>query len=268
MSILDQILDRTRADVAERKVRVPLAELQARCRDRAPTRDFLGALRRESDVRDRRRGRIRVIAEVKKASPSRGVIRPEFDPPALARSYAAAGANAISVLTDVPFFQGDLAHLAAVRSSVTLPILRKDFHVDPYQLWEARDAGADAVLLIAAALSPRQLQDLVGLGRELGVAALVEVHARPELDAALGSGAAAIGINNRDLRTFEVSLETTFGLLPHVPAATALVSESGVSAPAQVARLAAAGVDAILVGEGLLRHADVSSALRSLVGAE
>lgn len=268
MSILEQILERTREDVAERQVRVALAELQARCRDRAPTRDFLGALRRESDVRDRRRGRIRVIAEVKKASPSRGVIRPDFDPPALARSYAAAGANAISVLTDVPFFQGDLAHLAAVRSSVTLPILRKDFHVDPYQLWEARAAGADAVLLIAAALSPRQLQDLVGLGRELGVAALVEVHARPELDAALGSGAAAIGINNRDLRTFEVSLETTFGLLAHVPAATALVSESGISAPAQVARLAAAGVDAILVGEGLLRHADVRSALRSLVGAE
>jgi indole-3-glycerol phosphate synthase len=267
MSILEQILDRTREDVAERRVRVPLAELQARCRDRAPTRDFLGALRRASDVRDRRRGRIRVIAEVKKASPSRGVIRPEFDPPALARSYAAAGANAISVLTDVPFFQGDLAHLVAVRSSVTLPILRKDFHVDPYQLWEARDAGADAVLLIAAALSPRQLQDLVGLGRELGVAALVEVHARPELDAAVGSGAAAIGINNRDLRTFEVSLETTFGLLPHVPPATPLVSESGISAPAQVARLAAAGVDAILVGEGLLRHADVSGALRSLVGA-
>jgi len=267
MSILDQILDRTRADVAERKARVPLAELRARCRDRAPARDFLGALRREPDVRSRRGGNIRVVAEVKKASPSRGVIRPDFDPPALARAYAAAGANAISVLTDAPFFQGDLSHLVAVRGTVTLPILRKDFHVDPYQLWEARDAGADAVLLIAAALSPRQLQDLAGLARELGLAALVEVHARPELDAALASGAALVGINNRDLGTFHVSLETTAGLLPHVPAATVVVSESGISEPAQVARLTAAGVDAILVGEGLLRHADVGSALRSLVGA-
>jgi indole-3-glycerol phosphate synthase len=267
MSILDRILDRTRADVAERRDRVPLAELRARCRDRAPTRDFLGALRREPDVRSRRRGAVRVVAEVKKASPSRGVIRPDFDPPALARAYAAAGANAISVLTDAPFFQGDLSHLVAVRGAVALPILRKDFHVEPYQLWEARDAGADAVLLIAAALSPRQLQDLVGLGRELGLAALVEVHTRPELDTALASGAALVGINNRDLRTFHVSLEATVGLLPHVPAATVLVSESGISASAQVARLAAAGVDAILVGEGVLRHADVGRALRSLVGA-
>lgn len=266
MSILDQILDRTRADVAERRARVPIVELQARCRDRAPTRDFLGALRRDPDVRGRRRGAIRVVAEIKKASPSRGVIRADFDPLVLARSYAAAGANAISVLTDAPFFKGDLAHLVAVRGAVTLPILRKDFHVDPYQLWEARDAGADAVLLIAAALSPRQLQDLVGLARDLGLAVLVEIHARPELDAALASGAAMIGINNRDLRTFEVSLETTFGLLPCVPAETVLVSESGIADPAQVAQLAAAGVDAILVGEGLLRHLDAGGALRRLMG--
>ena len=266
MSILDQILDRTRADVQDRRVRVPLVEQQARCRDRAPARDFLGALRREPDVRGRRRGTIRVIAEIKKASPSRGVIRPDFDPVALARGYAAAGADAVSVLTDGPFFQGSLADLVAVRGTITLPILRKDFQVDPYQLWEARDAGADAVLLIAAALSSRQLQDLVGLGRELGLAALVEIHARPELDAALASGAAVIGINNRDLRTFEVSLETTLGLLPCVPAETVLVSESGIADPAQVAQLAAAGVDAILVGEGLLRHPDAGGALRRLMG--
>jgi len=266
MSILDRILDRTRADVQDRQARVPLVELQARCRDRAPARDFLGALRRDPDVRGRRRGTIRVIAEIKKASPSRGVIRADFDPVALARSYAAAGADAVSVLTDGPFFQGSLTHLVAVRGAVTLPILRKDFHVDAYQVWEARDAGADAVLLIAAALSPQQLQDLVGLGRDLGLAALVEVHARPEVDAALASGAGLIGINNRDLRTFEVSLETTFGLLPHVPAATVVVSESGIADPAQVARLAAAGVDAILVGEGLLRHPDAGDALRQLMG--
>src|SRR5512146_3333816 len=179
VSILDQILHRTRADLAERRGRVPLVELRARCRDRAPARDFLGALRRDADARERRRGAIRVVAEIKKASPSRGVIRADFDPVALARSYAAAGAHALSVLTDAPFFQGDLAHLAAVRGAVALPILRKDFHVDPYQLSEARDAGADAVLLVAAALSPRQHQDLVGLARDLSLAALVEIHARP-----------------------------------------------------------------------------------------
>lgn len=266
MSILDQILDRTRADVQDRRARVPLVELQARCRDRAPARDFLGVLRRDPDVRARRRGAIRVIAEIKKGSPSRGVIRADFDPAALAGAYAAAGADAVSVLTDAPFFRGSLTHLVAVRDAVTLPILRKDFHVDAYQLWEARDAGADAVLLIAGALSSRQLQDLVGLGRDLGLAALVEVHARSELDTALASGAGAIGINNRDLRTFEVSLETTFGLLPDVPATTVLVSESGIADPAQVARLALAGVDAILVGEGLLRHPDVGAALRRLMG--
>lgn len=266
MSILDQILDRTQADVRERRARIPLVELQARCRDLAPTRDFPGALRRDPDLGGRRRGTIRVVAEVKKASPSRGVIRPDFDPVALARAYAAAGANAISVLTDVPFFQGGLTHLVAVRGAVTLPILRKDFHVDPYQFWEARDAGADAVLLIVAALSSQQLQDLVGLGHDLGLAALVEVHTRTELDTALTSGATVVGINNRDLRTFEVSLETTFGLLPHVPAATVLVSESGIAEPAQVARLAAAGVDAMLVGEGLLRHPDAGEALRRLTG--
>lgn len=266
MNILERILDRTRADVEVRRARVPLAELEARCRDRAPTRDFRGALRRDPDGHRRRRGPMRMVAEIKKASPSRGVIRPDFDPVTLAQSYAAAGADAISVLTDGPFFQGSLAHLAAVRGAVALPILRKDFHVEAYQLWEAREAGADAVLLIAAALSSRQLRELVDLGRDLGLATLVEVHAPSELEAALVSGAGAIGINNRDLRTFEVSLETTFGLLPRVPGETVLVSESGIVESAQVAQLAAAGVDAVLVGEGLLRHADVGGALRRLVG--
>ena len=264
MSILETILSRTRADLADRRVRVPLAELQARCRDRAPARDVRRALRREAGQGTRRRGALRVIAEIKQASPSRGVIRPGFDPVALARAYAAAGAQAISVLTDVPFFQGSLDHLAAVRAAVEVPLLRKDFHVDPYQLWEARAAGADAVLLIVAALPVGQLQDLLGLSRELGLAALVEIHTRPELDVAVASGADLIGINNRDLQRFVVSLETTFALLPLVPDPTVLVSESGIAEPAQVARLAAAGVDAILVGEGLLRHPDVGEALRRL----
>jgi indole-3-glycerol phosphate synthase len=264
MSILETILSRTRSDLADRRMRVPLAEIQARCRDRAPARDFRRALRREAGQGTRRRGALRVIAEIKQASPSRGVIRPGFDPVALARAYGAAGAQAISVLTDAPFFQGSLDHLAAVRDAVEVPLLRKDFHVDSYQLWEARAVGADAVLLIVAALPAGQLQDLLGLSRELGLAALAEVHTRAELEVAMASGADLIGINNRDLQRFVVSLETTFALLPLVPDAAVLVSESGITEPAQVARLTAAGADAILVGEGLLRHPDVGAALRRL----
>jgi indole-3-glycerol phosphate synthase len=177
-----------------------------------------------------------------------------------------AGAAAVSVLTDAPFFQGSLAHLEAVREAVDLPLLRKDFHLEPYQLWEARGAGADAALLIAAALSLSELQDLLGLSREIGLTALVEVHTHQELDAALACGAKLVGINNRDLRTFEVALSTTFDLLPLVPNEVVLVSESGIRESTEVMRLAAAGVDAILVGEGLLRHADVGGALRRLLG--
>jgi indole-3-glycerol phosphate synthase len=267
MSILDEILRRTRADVLDRRARVPLEELRARCRDLPPTRDFRRALRRESGEVGRRRGAVRVIAEVKKASPSRGVIRPDFEPVAIARAYAEAGAAAISVLTDAPFFQGSLAHLGAVRQAVEVPLLRKDFHLDPYQLWEAREAGADAVLLIAAALGPSEVRDLLALSREIGLAALVEVHTRPELDTAIACGADLVGVNNRNLQTFEVALATTFTLLSAVPDGTVLVSESGIGAPEEVARLAAAGADAILVGEGLLRHADVGAALRRLLGA-
>ena len=249
----------------DRQAQASLVELQARCRDRAPARSFLRALKRESGAPGRRQGPIRVVAEIKKASPSRGLIRPDFNPVALARAYAAMGANAVSVLTDSPFFQGSLAHLVAVREAVELPVLRKDFHIDAYQLWEARAAGADAVLLIVAALPPSQLQDLLGLSRDLGISALTEVHTRAELDVALACGAALVGINNRDLRSFDISLETTFGLLPWVPADVVLISESGISARSEVIRLAAAGVDGILVGEGLLRHADPGQALRRLM---
>jgi indole-3-glycerol phosphate synthase len=267
MSILDDILHRTRADVLQRRAGTPLAELKARCRDLAPARDLCGALRREAGTAGRRAGPIRVIAEVKKASPSKGVIRADFAPAALAQAYRSAGAHAISVLTDAPFFQGSLDHLVAVRQAVEAPILRKDFHVDPYQIWEARAAGADAVLLIAATLSPPDLADLLDLCRALSLTALVEVHTRQELETALASGARLVGINNRDLKSFEVSLETTFALVPFVPPEVALVSESGISQAEEVARLASAGVDAILVGEGLLRHADVGEALGRLLGA-
>jgi indole-3-glycerol phosphate synthase len=264
MSILDEIVKRTREDVLRRRARTPLSELEARCRHLPPTRDCLAALRRPAGT-GRRSGPVRVIAEVKKASPSKGVIRQNFAPAELAQAYARAGAHAISVLTDEPFFQGSLEHLGAVRGAVNLPILRKDFHVEPYQLWEARTAGADAVLLIVAALSPTALQDLLALSKALTLSALVEVHTRQELETAWLAGAEIVGINNRDLKSFDVSLQTTFGLLPFVPAGVVLVSESGISLPEEVARLASAGVDAILVGEGLLRHADVGAALRNLV---
>ena len=266
MSILDDILRRTRADVLDRRARVPLSELKGRCRDSPPPRDFVGALRRVVGNGERRAGPIRVIAEAKKASPSKGVIRPDFAPADLARAYARAGAHAISVLTDAPFFQGSLEHLVAVREAVDLPVLRKDFHVEPYQLWEARAAGADAVLLIAAALQPAEFLCLMELSRELTLTALAEVHTRQELEMVLECGAELVGINNRDLQSFEVSLETTFGLIPHVPPEVVLLSESGISRPEEVERLASAGVDGILVGEGLLRHPDVGKALQSLVG--
>lgn len=266
MSILDEILQRTRADVLDRRAHVPLAELKRRCHNCPPTRDLIEALHREEGRDGRRVGPIRVIAEVKKASPSRGVIRPDFSPEDLARAYARAGAHAISVLTDEPFFHGSLDHLTAVRKTVDLPILRKDFHVDPYQLWEARAAGADAVLLIAAALEPAEFLDLMELSRELRLTALAEVHTREELEGVLTCGAGLVGINNRDLQTFAVSLKTTFDLLPHVPPEVVVLSESGISRPEEVAQLASAGLDGILVGEGLLHHADVGKALRHLVG--
>jgi len=266
MNILDAILQRTRSDVRAREARVPRADLEARCRALAAPRDFAAAIRRQGDRAARRVGPIRVIAEVKQASPSKGVIRPAFAPVDIARSYAAAGAHAISVLTDEPFFQGHLDHLAAVRQAVRVPVLRKDFHVEAYQLWEARAIGADAVLLVAATMMPERLRTLLALSRELALAPLVEVHTREELDVALGCGARVIGINNRNLADFSVSLETTFRLVEAVPEDAVLVSESGISEHGEVERLAAAGVDAILVGEGLLRHADVGGALARLVG--
>jgi indole-3-glycerol phosphate synthase len=266
MSILHGILQRTRVGVQERRARVSLSELEARCRECPPTHDFVRALRREVGVNGRRAGPIRLIAEVKKASPSKGVIRPDFAPADLARAYVGAGAHAISVLTDEPFFEGNLEHLVAVREVVDLPVLRKDFHVDSYQLWEARAAGADAVLLIAATLQPAEFLRLMELSRELGLAVLAEVHTRQELRMVLECGAQVVGVNNRDLKSFEVSLETTFALIPFVPPGVVLLSESGINRPEEVKRLASAGVDGLLVGEVLLRHADVGKALRTLMG--
>ncbi len=264
VSILETILARTRTDLEARKRETALAMLQARARALPPARDLVAALRREAGG-VRRQGPLRVIAEVKRASPSRGVIREDFMPADLAARYAKAGARAVSVLTDGPFFQGSLEHLVAARRVVDLPVLRKDFHVDPYQLWEARASGADAVLLIVAALSDAALRRLLALAHELTLAALVEVHTAAELERAVHANAGLIGINNRDLATFAVSLQTTLDLLPRVPRETVLVSESGIARPEEARRLAGAGVDAILVGEGLLRHGDPGMALRRLV---
>jgi indole-3-glycerol phosphate synthase len=201
---------------------------------------------------------------VKKASPSRGVLRADLDPVALAATYARHGADAISVLTDAKYFCGSLEDLAAVRAAVDVPLLRKDFTLDEYQLWEARATGADAVLLIVAILAPVQLRDLAAAAKGLGLAALVEVHTEAELETALGAGARLLGINNRDLRTFETRLETTLGLLPLIPPGPIVVSESGFFTGADVRRVVDAGAHAVLVGEGLVKADDVAAKIREL----
>ena len=209
---------------------------------------------------------IRLIAEVKKASPSKGLIRPDFDPVEIAKTYEQAGASAISVLTDEKYFQGRLDYLKAVREAVGLPLLRKDFIIDPYQIYEARAAGADAILLIVAALSKSELSEFMILADELGMASLVEVHAAEELDIALETGVRIIGINNRNLQTFETKLETTLELAARVPPDKVLVSESGIFTRADVERLMEVGVDAILVGESLMREPDPGVKVKELLG--
>lgn len=257
MSILDDIVRDKREEIARRKAATPRAELERRAAHAGPLRDVEAALQP-------RPGRARLIAEVKKASPSRGVLAGDLDPLALARGYAAAGAHAISVLTDEKYFQGSLDLLAPIRAAVPVPLLRKDFTLDEYQLWESRAAGADAVLLIVAILDPARLRDLAAAAKGLGLAALVECHTAAELDAALGAGARIVGLNNRDLRTFETRIETTLRLLPLIPPGPIVVSESGFFTGDQVRRVVAAGVHAVLVGEGLVRAGDVAAKIREL----
>ncbi len=257
--VLQRILARKTEEIAERRARVPLATLRGQLAEASPVRGFVAALQQQVGV-----GRPAVIAEVKKASPSKGVIRPDFDPVAIAASYARGGAACLSVLTDVDFFQGSDAYLQQARAACTLPVLRKDFTIDPYQVVEARVLGADCVLLIAAALDDRALAELAALASELGMDALIEVHDAAELDRALRIDAPLIGINNRSLRTFEVSLDTTLGLRERVPADRLLVTESGIHAPDDVARMRAAGVHAFLVGEAFMRAADPGAELRRL----
>ncbi|MEX0856484.1 MAG: indole-3-glycerol phosphate synthase TrpC [Gemmatimonadota bacterium] len=241
--ILSRIVATKRVEIARLAPR--RVALRASAESAPPPRDFRGALSRP--------GSVSLIAEVKRRSPGAGEIRPTLDPVGLAESYAHAGASAISVLTDGDYFGGALEDLETVRSAVTIPVLRKDFVLDPLQLWEARSAGADAVLLIVRILEDSALRDLRLLAEDLGMTALVEVHDAEELDRALRAGGEVLGINNRDLRSFETRLETTLELLPLVPDSAVLVSESGVRTVSDVERLGGAGVDAVLVGEALLR---------------
>jgi len=257
--ILQRILATKADEVAAARRARPESELLAAARAAGPIRDFAAALRAKIAA-----GRSAVIAEIKKASPSKGVLRPIFDPPAIAARYEAGGAACLSVLTDRPYFQGAPEYLTAARAAVGLPALRKDFIVDDYQIAEARAWGADAILLIAAALDDRRLAALEVCASELGMAVLVEVHDGAELDRALKLATPLIGINNRNLRTFEVSLATTLDLLPRVPAGRLVVTESGVLAPADVATMRLRGVHAFLVGEAFMRAADPGQALATL----
>jgi indole-3-glycerol phosphate synthase len=257
--ILRKILGRKAEEVAARAAARPLAEVRAAAAEQPPVRGFAAAIEARVAAGDPA-----VIAEVKKASPSKGVIRADFQPAGIARSYEAGGAACLSVLTDRDFFQGGDADLQQARAACALPVLRKDFTIDRYQVYEARALGADCILLIVAALSDGQLAELCGVAMEQGLDVLVEVHDIDELERAIQVPAPLLGINNRSLRSFEVSLETTLGLRNAVPRDRRLVTESGIHAAADVARMRAAGVEAFLVGEAFMREPDPGLALRSL----
>ena len=261
--ILQKIVAVKHQEVAAALASVSLADIraqaEARNRDLADVRDFVGAVRSKIAA-----GQTAVIAEVKKASPSKGVLREDFRPAEIAATYAAHGAACLSVLTDRQFFQGEPLFLQQARAACALPVLRKDFMVDAYQVYEARAMGADCILLIAACLDDAQMRDLEALAHELGMAVLVEVHDGAELDRALRLKTPLVGINNRNLRTFEVTLDTTIGLLPKVPSDRILVTESGILGAADVARMRAADVHAFLVGEAFMRQPDPGVALATL----
>jgi indole-3-glycerol phosphate synthase len=260
--ILTRILATKADEIAAAKAARPMREVSAAARAQSPPRDFEGALRAKIAS-----GRPAVIAEIKKASPSRGVLRVDFDPPAIAASYEKGGAACLSVLTDRQYFQGAPEFLTAARAACALPVLRKDFIVDEYQVVEARGMGADAILLIVAALDDARLAALEACAREHGMAALVEVHDGVELDRALRLATPLVGINNRNLRTFDVSLATTLDLLRRIPAGKLVVTESGILAPADVAAMRARGVEAFLVGEAFMRATDPGVALAALFAA-
>jgi len=254
--MLDRIIAQKREEVEQRKKSLPLSRLKERIAQREATLDLALAL---ADTHTR------LIAEVKRASPSRGVLRPDFDPVELAQKYAEGGAAAISVLTETNYFDGSLDHLAAIREEIHLPLLRKDFIFDPYQVYESRAYGADALLLIVAILSQEQLEELLSLSHNLGLSCLVEVHNEDEVERALGSQAKIIGINNRDLTTFKTDINTTRRLLPLIPQGRIVVSESGIRNRSDVAKLKGWGVNAVLVGEALVTAGDIITKVRELI---
>ncbi|MEE9365373.1 MAG: indole-3-glycerol phosphate synthase TrpC [Dehalococcoidales bacterium] len=254
--MLVKIVADKKEELEQRKKAVPVSELESRIAQRAGTLDFANALKEED---------VSIIAEVKRASPSRGVLCHDFNPVALARTYADNAAAAISVLTESKYFQGNLDHLSEIREEVNIPLLRKDFIFDPYQVYESRAYGADALLLIAAILEGEQLDELLTLSHELGLSCLVEVHNESEVNRALRSGARIIGINNRDLKTFQVDIGTTQRLRPLIPEDTVVVSESGISSRRDIDYLSSWGIDAALVGEALLTSDDIAAKMRELM---
>ncbi|MFM7055427.1 MAG: indole-3-glycerol phosphate synthase TrpC [Planctomycetota bacterium] len=256
-SILDEIVVRKKREIAAARLRMPFEQLEQALPSASPPRGFLRALKAAQPPA--------LIAEVKKASPSAGLIRADFDPAAIAADYEAAGAACLSVLTDEHYFQGSLKALQLARTQVRIPVLRKEFIVDRYQVAEARVAGADCILLIAECLDDEHLRDLHNYARELGMDVLVELHDAHNLPRVLASGARLVGVNNRDLRTFATSLEHTFSLRQQIPSDVLLVSESGIGCHADIQRLRAAGVGAVLVGESLMRQPDIQQAVRTLL---
>ena len=261
--ILNKILARKAEEIAERRARMSLDVLKQRVTAATPARGFVNAIRKKISA-----GQPAVIAEIKKASPSKGLLRADFRPADIAKSYEVGGAACLSVLTDIDFFQGADEYLQQARAACSLPVLRKDFTIDPYQIIEARALGADCILLIVAALDDRLLSELAATARQQGLDVLVEVHDAAELERALKLDVALIGINNRNLRTFETHLETTLDLLGRIPGDRVVVTESGIHTPADVARMRAAGVNAFLVGEAFMKAADPGSKLRELFGAK
>lgn len=260
--VLVRIIADKEKEVAERMAATPQAEIERAAANAPPVRDFVGALCQRIGE-----GRTGLIAEIKRASPSGGLIRDPFDPPALARAYEAGGAACLSILTDGPYFQGAREHLEAGRAACALPVLRKDFMIHPWQVFEARAMGADCILLIMACLTDEMAAELLDIAHALDMAVLAEVHDRRELDRALGLNTRLIGINNRDLRSLQTDIATTEQLAPLVPADRLPVAESGIRTPADVRRMAMAGAHCILVGEHLMRQEDVTAAARELVDA-
>ncbi|MEC7498535.1 MAG: indole-3-glycerol phosphate synthase TrpC [Planctomycetota bacterium] len=258
-NILDKIVAKKRKEIAESRARTPLASVQQSAADAPSPKDFLGALQASQGIG--------LIAEIKKASPSKGLIREDFDPPSIAKTYAAHGASCISILTDETFFQGSLSYLQQVRAVVDTPLLRKEFILDIYQIYEARAAGADAVLLIAEILTATELAHFSDLAQQLGMVALIELYDPDNLPAVLATGTPLIGVNNRDLRTFEVDLGHTVRLRNQIPENILLVGESGIHSREDALYLQEHGVNAMLVGESLMREANIGSAVDRLLGS-